>query len=154
MAGLPDREGHDHRPVQVSPRLAGLLAVQRHRDKGPQHELIDAFAAAGEQVPQAAGDGGQQDIVDRGVVGVGDGLHQIQAAADDGQGAARADRVVQAGLGGTPFREGLACRRPRPPDPAHGTGGVGQPRNQALTPVDPAAQVVIEQLPSGRERGW
>jgi hypothetical protein len=128
--------------------------VKRHRDKRPQNELIDAFATAAEQVPQAAGDGGQQDVVHRRVAGVGDALHQIQAAADHGQAAAHADRMVQAGLGSTPLPESLACRRPCPPDPARSAGGVGQPRKQALTPVNAPAQVVIEQLALGGERGW
>jgi hypothetical protein len=69
MIGLPDRQWHDHPPIQVPARPAGLLAVKRDWNKRAQYELSDGFAAAGEQCPQAVGDRGEQDIVHRRMVG-------------------------------------------------------------------------------------
>jgi hypothetical protein len=118
--------------------------VKRDWDKGAQDELLDGVAAAAEQAAQAAGDGGQQDVVHRRAVGVGDALHQLKPARTTARGATRADRAVQAGRGGTPLGEGFAYRRPGAADPAHCAGGVGQPRQEALEPVHPPAQGVVE----------
>ena len=79
----------------------------------------DVLAAAGQQLAQAAGHRGQHHVVDRGMVGVGDLLGEVQAAADDGQPAVGADRVVEAGLWGRLLGEDFPPRRP-------GRPGLGQ----------------------------
>ena len=69
---LVDRQRHHHPGVDVAPGFTGLLLVQRHRDEGAEDEILDALPAASEQGAVAVGDRSQQDVVDLGVVGVGD----------------------------------------------------------------------------------
>ncbi|MDP9208198.1 MAG: hypothetical protein M3O65_06805, partial [Actinomycetota bacterium] len=75
--------------------------MERDRHHDPQHQLLDVLAAAGQQLAQATGHGGQDDVVDLGLVGVGDLPGHLQAAPDDGQPAVGPDRTVEAGAGGT-----------------------------------------------------
>ena len=67
--------------------LPGLLVVQRDGHHHPQHQPLDGLAAAGQELAQAAGHRRQNHVVDLGVVGVGDLLGHLQAAAHDGQPA-------------------------------------------------------------------
>jgi hypothetical protein len=83
--------------------------VQGNGHHGPQHQPINRFAAAGQQLAQATGHRGQDHVVDLGLVGVGDLLGQLQAAADDGQPAVGPDRAVEAGARG-PLGEELSPR--------------------------------------------
>jgi hypothetical protein len=77
--GLPERQRHHHPPGLVAPRLPGLLVVQGDGHHRPQHQPIDRFAAACQQLAQAAGDRGQHQVVDLGLVGVGDLLGAVQS---------------------------------------------------------------------------
>ena len=89
---------------------------------------LDRFATACQQLAQAAGDRGQDHVVDLGLVGVGDLLDELQAAADDGQPAVGPDRAVEAGAGGTLLGEELPPRRPGAPRLAQRAGRVGEAR--------------------------
>jgi hypothetical protein len=123
-----------------------LLAVQRHRHEGPKDQPVHRFASANQQLPQAAGEHRHQDVVDLGMVGVGDPPHKLQVAANQGVAAVAADPPVQAGLWRLPFQEGLVCCWPATPDLANRLGGMGQPGQRAANLAQVSAQVVAEQL--------
>jgi hypothetical protein len=102
---------------------------------------------------QTTGHRGQHHVVDLGVVAVGDLPGELQAAADDGQPAAGADRAVEAGAGGTPGEELAPDReRPRLP-PAAGPGRVGEARAPVTDALEAPRQGVAEQLACGGDRG-
>jgi hypothetical protein len=105
--------------------------VQGDGHHGAQHRPPDVLATAGQQLAQAAGHRGQHHVVDLGVVGVGDPLGEVQAAADDSQPAVVADRVVEAGPWGALLGEDFAPRRPGPPRPAQRPGRMGKARPSA-----------------------
>jgi hypothetical protein len=77
--------------------MTGLFVVGGDGHHRALHQLLDVFAAAGQQLAQATGHRGQHHVVDRGVVGVGDPLGDVQAPADDRQAAAGAG-VTAAGM--------------------------------------------------------
>jgi hypothetical protein len=124
--------------------------VERDRHHHSQHQPVEVLAAAGQELAQAAGHGGQDHVVDLGVVGVGDLLGHLEAAADDGQSPVGADWAVEAGTGGTLGEE-------LPPGGGRGLpcpGGMGQARQAAMEPPQPSAQVVAQQLARRGDRGW
>jgi len=141
VAGFADRQRHDHPPVLVAARVAGLPGVQGHRDHRAEDQVLDVFAAAQQQIAQAGGDGGEHDVVDLGTMRAGDVLGQVEAAADDSQPAIRADRLVEAGAGGMLLGEGLAPRRPGAPGRPQRPGRPGQ-----------AGQRASKALPAPRRR--
>jgi hypothetical protein len=105
-AGLAYRERDHHHAVLVSVRWPERRIVQGHRHHGPQHQAGHVLPAGLQKVPKPTGDGGEHGIVDRAASTVGGVLHQIQAAADDGDAAPGPDRPVQAGAACPPLGEG------------------------------------------------
>ena len=63
LLALTDREGDDHGSVQVAAGLTRLTGVEGYGNKGAQDNSLDLLATADEQVPQATGDDGHQDVV-------------------------------------------------------------------------------------------
>ena len=61
--------------------------MERDGHHRPRHQPLDVLAAAGQQLAQAAGDGGQDHVVDLGLVGMGDLPGHLKVTADDGQPA-------------------------------------------------------------------
>ena len=147
--GLAQRQRHQHDRVPVAARPPRLLPMERDRHHHPQRQLLDVLAAAGQQLAQAAGHGGQDDVVDLGLVGVGDLPGHLQAAPDDGQPAVGPDRAVEAGAGGTLGQELTPHPQRGAPRPAR----TGQARQPPAQPAQAPAQVVDQQLPHRRPRG-
>ena len=83
--GRTDRKGHNHHPVQVAARLAGFLVVERDRDHGPQGQIFDAWPSGVSYFAQARSDGGEQNLVDRAALDVGNSLDDVEPASDERQ---------------------------------------------------------------------
>jgi hypothetical protein len=147
---LTDRQRHHHHPVPVAVRLPGLFLVERDRHRGPQHQPIDRLAATQQQGPQAAGEGDHEHVVDRGVMGVGDPLYQVEVAADEREAAVPADPPAQAGPRRPRLHEGLAHRRPAPPSQTDRGHGMGQLPDRTAQLQTASAQVIREQRTPGR----
>jgi hypothetical protein len=89
------RQGNDHQPDLVAePGRVGLCA-QRYRYRGVQDQPIHRPAPCHQQRPQTAGDRGQQQVVDRGTVAVGDSFDLGQLCPDHGQPPAATHRPAQ-----------------------------------------------------------
>jgi hypothetical protein len=68
---LTDRKGHQHPGVDVPPRRARLLLVQRDGHEGAEDDAVGRLAATAEQLRGPGGDGSEQRVVDRRAMGVG-----------------------------------------------------------------------------------
>jgi hypothetical protein len=109
VVGFADAQVQQQPAVGVALRPRRATVVEGDRHGRAQHEIVDRFAACGEQRPQAARDRGQQDVVDRGVVGVRGGLDPGEVAADQGHVPVAADGpMVEAGAGGRDAGHGRA----------------------------------------------
>ena len=74
--------------------------MERDRHHHAQDQVLDVLAAAGQQLAQTPATAARTtSLTLLGLVGVGDLLGDLQAAADDGQPAFRYDRAVEAGAG-------------------------------------------------------
>ena len=90
--GLAHRQGHDHQPDLVAEGGRIGLGAQRHRHRGVQGQPVCRRAPCDQQRPKAAGDRGQQQIVDGRTVAMGDNFDLGQLCPDDGQPPAATHR--------------------------------------------------------------
>jgi hypothetical protein len=89
------RQGHDHQPDLVAEGGRIGPGAQRHRHRGIQGQPIGRRAPCQQQRPQAPGDRGQQQVIHRGTVGVGDSFDLGQLCPDHGQPPAATHRPTQ-----------------------------------------------------------
>ena len=117
-SGSPTGRGTIISPTWLPRAAVSALGAQRYRHRGVQGQPVRRRAPCDQQRPQAAGDRGQQQIIDRRTVAVGDSFDLGQLCPDHGQPPAATHRPTQ--------------HRPRPVAPATGRHPSGAGKDARL----------------------
>jgi hypothetical protein len=112
-SGVSQRKRHRHLGDQVALLRPAHPRPKRDGYVGSHRGVLDRLAPATEERAQAAGRGGQEDVVHRRRVGVRDVLDRIEGRADQGEFAVRTDHPVEAGFGRGLLGEEFAHGGPR-----------------------------------------